>query len=75
MGNDNQFSYTILGCVVWSLWKTRNDWVFNNVLIKSPKSVAYMAVGFLIQWKMLKMKDKERMEAIIWKLQEGLMAW
>ena len=61
--------------MVWSLWKVRNDWVFNNTLIKSPKVIAYKAVGFLIQWmKMQKMKDRPMMEDIVLKLQEGLKA-
>jgi hypothetical protein len=63
VSDDKSYCFSILACVVWSLWKTRNDWVFNNVLIKSPKTVVYMAVGFLIQWKkMLKTKDKAWME-------------
>jgi hypothetical protein len=48
------------------VWKTRNDWVFNNNLIKSPKSVAYMALGFMKQWKiLLKTKEQQLMEDAI----------
>jgi len=37
--------------VCWGLWKTRNDWVFSNV-------VAYKIPGFLWHWKILaKMED------------------
>lgn len=73
---DNKFAFIILAAVAWSLWKARNDWVFNNVLIKSPKAIAYRVVGFLIQWmKMQKEKDKPLMEDLILKLQEGLKAW
>lgn len=73
---DNNFAYIILAVVAWSLWKVRNDFVFNNVLIKSPKAIAYMIVGFLTQWtKMQKEKNGMMMEDLILKLKEGLRAW
>jgi hypothetical protein len=66
----------IIASISWSVWKTRNDWVFNNNLIKSPKSIAYMALGFMKQWKiLLKTKDQQLMEDAIHKLQEGLRTW
>jgi hypothetical protein len=34
--------------VSWSLWKTRNDWVFNDHLIKSPKVIAHNVMGFFV---------------------------
>jgi len=50
--------------------------VFNNVLIKYPKTIAYKVVGFLIQWtKMQKKNDRSQMEDVILKLQEALRAW
>jgi len=68
--------FFILASVTWSLWKTRNNWVFNNNLIKSPKAIAYMVLGFLSQWKkLLKPKDRLKMEDVILKLQDGLKAW
>ena len=73
---EKSLALVILAAIVWSLWKHRNDWVFNNVLIKSPKSVAYKVVGFLTQWtKMQKEKDMPMMEDIILKLQEGMRVW
>jgi len=49
-GNINNLSsFFILASVSWSLWKTRNNWVFNDVLVKSPKVIAYMIMGFLSQ--------------------------
>ena len=68
--------FFVLASVVWSLWKTRNDCVFNNLLIKSPKTIAYKILGFLSQWKkLLKPEEKLKMEDTIMKLQEGLKAW
>lgn len=32
--------------MAWSVWKTRNYWVFNISLIKSPKSVCLYGSGF-----------------------------
>ena len=29
----------VIASIAWSVWKTRNDWVFNNKLIKTPKSI------------------------------------
>ena len=75
---ENLLALVILAAVAWSLWKFRNDWVFNNVLIKSSKSIAYKVVGFLTQWKKMqkeKEKDKPQREDIILKLQEGMRAW
>ena len=73
---DNNFAYIILAAVAWSLWKVRNDLVFNNVLIKSPKAINYMIVGFLTQWtKMQKEKNGLLMEDLVLKLKEGLRAW
>jgi len=69
-------AFFLLAGVSWSLWKTRNDWVFNNHLIKTPKAIAYKVLGFLSQWKkMLKPEGVLKREDTILKLQEGLKAW
>jgi hypothetical protein len=28
-----------MASVVWNLWKSRNGWTFNNIVINSPKMV------------------------------------
>ena len=69
-------SLCLLAGIAWCTWKTKNDWVFNKKLIKSPKIIAYKIVGVLKQWKkMLKEKDQGLMGDAILKLQEGLRAW
>jgi hypothetical protein len=69
-------NFFILASVAWCIWKTRNDWVFNSKLIKSPKSIAYKVLALLKQWKkMLKVKDQMELEDTLLKLQEGLRAW
>jgi hypothetical protein len=55
--------------------KTRNDLVFSNVVIKSPKQVAYLALGFLKQWIMLEKKDRAEKEAWVARLKEGMARW
>lgn len=36
----------LVASLCWSLWLIRNDWVFNDVLIKSPLQVVYRAISF-----------------------------
>lgn len=68
--------FSILASVTWILWKTRNNWVFNDILVKSPKAIAHMILGFLSQWKkLLNPTEMMKMEDSIKKLQEGLKAW
>ena len=65
----------MLASVAWAVWKTRNDWVFNNRLTKSPKGITYKVLALLKQWKkILKTKDQE-VEDTLLKLQERLRAW
>lgn len=69
-------NFFIIASVAWSICKSRNDSVFNNNLIKSPKSIAYKALALMKQWKkMLKTKDRMALEDALLKLQEGLQAW
>jgi len=65
----------IIAAVGWSLWKTRNDLVFSNIVINSPKQVAYKALGFLKQWRMLVKEDGAQKEAWVEKLKEGMARW
>jgi hypothetical protein len=63
---------TVVG---WALWKTRNDLVFSNIVINSPKQVAYKTFGFLKQWVKMAKKDGAKMESWLAKLKEGLKRW
>jgi len=65
----------IMAAVGWSLWKTRNDLIFSNIVIKSPKQVAYKSLGFLKQWIMMARKDGAMKEASLDKLKEGMERW
>lgn len=57
---ENSLAIVILAAVVWSSWKARNDWVFNNLLVKSVKAISYKAVGFLTQWTRLRKENRHR---------------
>ena len=52
----------VMAAVGWSLWKTRNDLVFSNIVIKSPKQVAYKTLGFLKQWIKMAKEDVAKKE-------------
>ena len=58
---------------MWVLWKTRNDWVFNNKLISSPNVLPHKIIGFLQHWIKLKAtKDLIEREKTLGRLKEGL---
>jgi hypothetical protein len=59
----------------WALWKIRNDLIFSNNVIKSPKQIAYKVLGFLKQWSLLEKKDGANKEAWLVKLKEGMTRW
>ena len=49
----NYLGWAIVGAVAWSLWLTRNDFVFNKRLCGSPTNITCKIVSFLSQWKLL----------------------
>uniref|UniRef100_K3XSK2 Reverse transcriptase zinc-binding domain-containing protein n=1 Tax=Setaria italica TaxID=4555 RepID=K3XSK2_SETIT len=63
----------VLASVSWVLWRTRNDWVFSNILINNPKSLAYKVIVFLQFWsKMASVEGQTRRERLPLKLEQGL---
>lgn len=65
----------VMAAVGWALWKTRNDLVFSNVVIKTPKQVAYMALGLLKKWIVMEKKDGAKKEEWVEQLKEGIARW
>jgi hypothetical protein len=62
----------LLGGVCWVLWKTRNDWVFNDILISKPNALAYRIVGYLQhRCGMAARKDQEGRQALVERLKDG----
>jgi hypothetical protein len=56
--NDTNKNFVyLLGCLAWSLWLIRNDFVFNDVLIASPDVSVFRTISFMQKWKIL---NKER---------------
>jgi len=63
--------WLVMAAVGWSLWKTRNDLVFSNIVIKSPKQVAYKTLGFLKQWIKIAKEDVAKKEHSVENEDEG----
>ncbi|RLN13686.1 taxadien-5-alpha-ol O-acetyltransferase-like [Panicum miliaceum] len=57
---------------MWTLWKTRNDLLFNDKVIPTPEAVIYKMVSFLSHWKkLLTEKNVHRMEVMIGEIQQA----
>jgi len=65
----------VMAAVGWYIWKTRNDLVFSNIVIKSPKQVAYKSLGFMKQWIKMTRKDGAKKEAVVEKVMAGMERW
>jgi hypothetical protein len=42
-------NFFVLASVAWTMWKSKNDWVFNNKLIKTPKAFPHKVLPLLKQ--------------------------
>jgi hypothetical protein len=59
----------MFGCLAWSHWLIRNDFVFNEVITSSPDVVIFRTISFMQKWKILrKEKDQPWINAVITKL-------
>jgi hypothetical protein len=73
LNNQTQKFIFLFGCVLWSLWLTRNDCVFRDIVICSPNSRIYRAISFMQRWKILhKEKVWRWINSVIQKLQARL---
>ncbi|KAJ1259574.1 hypothetical protein BS78_10G166700 [Paspalum vaginatum] len=72
--NMKSSGFVLIASVCWALWKTRNNWVFNNVLISNLKVVAYQIIGFVQQWMKLQASPEE-LQADVTMLMEGIRRW
>jgi hypothetical protein len=69
----NKLLIFLLAGVSWALWRTRNDWVFDDFLVNHPKQIAHRAFGFLQYWCPLSTKEaRTRAEELSSKLHAGL---
>jgi hypothetical protein len=44
------FLFFLFDVVCWSIWLNRNDWVFNQKLISSPRAIVFRFLSFLQLW-------------------------
>jgi hypothetical protein len=65
----------LFGCVSWSLWLIRNDFVFNNIVISAPEVGIYHFLSFMQRWRVLcKGKDRLQVDIAVQNLQLQLAA-
>jgi hypothetical protein len=57
--------------VMWTLWKTRNAWVFEDKMVASPGDIAYKLVALLTFWKPMLQKVIAEVEGMINNLSRG----
>ena len=58
----NVLEWVTFGACVWSVWTTRNDFVFEGRIISSPLQVIHKTITFLSQWLLL-VPEKLKTEA------------
>ncbi|CAN6232648.1 unnamed protein product [Urochloa humidicola] len=57
---------------MWALWKTRNDFVFNDNIMAAPVVVVHKTAAFLSQWKLLlKPEEVGKVDVLIRNLEQG----
>jgi hypothetical protein len=65
----NRMFIIVFGCLAWSLWLIRNDFVFNEVIISSPSIGIFRTISFMQKWRILsKEKDQPWINTVITKL-------
>jgi hypothetical protein len=72
--NRNNINFVfLLGCLSWSLWLIRNDFVFNNTLVFSPNVSLYRTISLMQKWKVLhKEKGRRWIDSMTIKLKHRL---
>ena len=59
----NFLGWSLLGAVAWTIWLSRNDFVFNNKLSNSPATNVYKMISLLSQWKLL-LPEKRKQDGL-----------
>jgi hypothetical protein len=66
----NSLFVFIFGCFAWSRWLTRNDLVFNDIVVTHPDVIVFRTISFMQKWKILLKEQEQRwMDSVISKLQ------
>jgi hypothetical protein len=50
---NNSLFVFFFGCFAWSLWLTRNDLVFNDIVVNQPDVIVFRTISFMQKWKLL----------------------
>lgn len=57
----------------WGLWLVRNDFVFENKLIKSPLQAMFRIISLMQRWMLLlKEKDRKALSSLLDKMKRKL---
>lgn len=48
------------GAVLWSIWRARNDWCFDNKTFYDPSNVIFMCCSWLDSWAIRQTKKEKR---------------
>lgn len=68
--NNKKFLIFLFGCVAWSLWLIRNEFVFRNVVVSSPDVSIFRVISFMPKWEVL---DKTECRAALAQARQSLV--
>jgi hypothetical protein len=58
--------HNLFGTIVWTLWLNRNDVVFNNLVVSSPRAVIFRLISFLQHWMVAaRVEDMAALEGLV----------
>jgi hypothetical protein len=56
----------LFGAVCWTLWLNRNDFIFNNKIISSPRALIFCLISLLRHWVVMSTcVDKVALELMV----------
>jgi hypothetical protein len=62
----NNLLFFLFGTVCWTLWLNRNNWIFRDKLISSPRAIIFRLISFMQQWKIISLEeDQDALEQLI----------
>jgi hypothetical protein len=61
----------MFGAICWTLWLNRNDYIFKNKVISSPRALIYKLISFLQHWMIATWGDREALERLAEAIRNG----
>jgi hypothetical protein len=56
----------LLGAIFWTLWLNRNDFIFNNKIVSSPKALFFHLMSLMQHWMVVSTgEDRAILERIV----------